>query len=31
VYLYMDGRWELRSTLASGDATDAVTPIFDVP
>ena len=31
VYLYMDGRWELRSTLVSEDATDAVTPIFDVP
>ena len=31
VYLYMDGRWELRSTLTSEGATDAVTPIFDVP
>jgi hypothetical protein len=31
VYLYMDGRWELRSTLASDDAAEAVTPIFDVP
>jgi len=31
VYLYMDGRWELRSTLASEDVAEAVTPIFDVP
>jgi hypothetical protein len=31
VYLYMDGRWELRTSLASADVTDAVTPVFDVP
>lgn len=31
VYLYMDGQWELRSTLASDVATDSVTPVFDVP
>lgn len=31
VYLYMDGQWELRSTLTSDVATDAVTPVFDVP
>jgi hypothetical protein len=31
VYLYMDGRWELRSTLAGPEASESVTPVFDVP
>jgi len=31
VYLYMDGRWELRSTLAASEASESVTPVFDVP
>jgi hypothetical protein len=30
VYLYMEGSWELRSTLTSLDGEDAVTPVFDV-
>jgi len=30
VYLYMDGRWELRSTLAGPGASESVTPVFDV-
>ena len=33
VYLYMDGQWQLRSTLSlqAGDAPDSVTPVLDVP
>jgi hypothetical protein len=33
VYLFMDGHWELRSTLTSADGAgaDGVTPVFDVP
>jgi hypothetical protein len=31
VYLYMDGQWELRSTLAGPEASESVTPVFDVP
>jgi hypothetical protein len=30
VYLYMEGSWELRSTLGSGSGSDTVTPVFDV-
>lgn len=32
VYLYMDGSWELRTTLTATDgADDTVVPVFDVP
>jgi len=34
VYLYMDGSWELRTTLttpASSATADSVVPVFDVP
>ena len=31
VYLYMDGTWELRTTLASAGDEDTVVPVFDVP
>jgi hypothetical protein len=31
VYLYMDGTWELRSSLTAGTAVDGVSPTFDVP
>jgi hypothetical protein len=31
VYLYMDGAWELRTTLTAADGPDTVVPVFDVP
>ena len=31
VYLYMSGRWELRSDLGQDGGQDSVIPVFDVP
>jgi len=31
VYLYMDGTWQLRTTLGAADGDDTVVPEFDVP
>jgi len=31
VYLYMDGTWQLRTTLGAADGNDTVVPEFDVP
>jgi len=31
VYLYMDGTWELRTTLGAAGGDDTVVPVFDVP
>jgi len=31
VYLYMDGSWELRTTLTAAGGADTVVPVFDVP